>query len=1072
MIRLMLVALFLFACLHAFGQDAPLMDAPPPLLSAGRTPVPPTIDGTVDPLEWRFAGATTGFLNIADANLAEVQTVVRVAWDDERLYVAFELPVDAEALPRTSVMERDAAVWADDSIEVYLLPEGGGDADIRQMIGNSAGTIFDRLGPDKSWDADWEFVNRVERGHWSAELAVSWSALGVEAPAGQRWRAQFARSAGVHTAWAYTVRGYINPPLWGLLHFAQAGPIAQITAIDAAQPGLVTVDGSMMMTGAEGGRMSVGADLEEFGPARERTAPSPNNADWRERRTWTGPPGGQQAFSLPLPSEGEGRRLLEIAAADADGTFVYRQFVPLVTRKPEYVTLLAHPSERFAWVRADLRGLRQQRLDLHLRAKRRGGEEVRIAVHEGLASGAERHARQDVRDWPVGEYDCDWRVVDPASGEVLRAGEFTWERRDPPEWYRRGVRLGYSETVPAPWTPMTYPDGAVECYGWRYEFRGGPLPAQVTSAGAELLAGPVRLEMQREGRTSALEPRERLTIREREVDCRYCATCDLAGLRALVTTTAEFDGMIRYDLRILAPDPARVEALRLVIPMRPERVEYYNYCSSYYARGFAGALPEDGLSIAFQPFVWLGDNERGLMWFAEAPRGWEYEGEPIHVRRTQTAVELVIDLVNVPTELTDRRITFGLQATPVKPVPPDWRAWRVDRVWPKRSEATHDVRWEEEGVPVNWRYLWFTDGPNPLFGNLHTAPLDVMDTLGDFAARMHERGARVIPYLYLHGVSRGATGYDRYYEAWKTTSPRQIGGGDRVIMGACPGSTFADYLIYGIDRWVEKFGVDGVYFDGAGPPVPCANGLHDHGYVGADGARSLEYPIFGLRDFYRRLWIALSARQKEPIIWIHADGKMATPCFSFVTANWEGEMVQGPLRTGDAFLSDMLPLDWWRAHNMATQWGVVPMWLVTTDRTDDEMERRQMFDTLAVLLVHGTPIGRRGHIARDLLERVWRSQADFGIGEARFHGYWENAALVDLTPDDPRIIASLYERDGRIMLIVSNLTEEAREVTVKLTGPALPAGAMTDAIGDETVSVDGGALTLTVGAKSFRMLQG
>jgi len=38
--------------------------------------------------------------------------------------VAFELPVDAEALPRTSVMERDASVWADDSVEIYLLPEG------------------------------------------------------------------------------------------------------------------------------------------------------------------------------------------------------------------------------------------------------------------------------------------------------------------------------------------------------------------------------------------------------------------------------------------------------------------------------------------------------------------------------------------------------------------------------------------------------------------------------------------------------------------------------------------------------------------------------------------------------------------------------------------------------------------------------------------------------------------------------------------------------------------------------------------------------------------------------------
>ncbi len=1047
------------------------MDAPPPLLSAGRTTVPPTIDGTVDPIEWRFAGAATGFINIADANLAEVQTVVRVAWDADRLYVAFELPVDAEALPRTSVMERDASVWADDSVEIYLLPEGG-EADALQMIGNSAGTIFDRRGADKAWDADWEFVNRVERGHWSAELAVAWSELGVEVPAGQTWRAQFARSAGVTTAWAYTVRGYNNPPLWGYLRFAENGPISQVTGIDSSQEGLVTVDGSMMMTGVDGGRMSVGADLEAFGPARERTAPSPNNTDWPERRTWTMSPGGQKMFSLPLKSGPEGRKLLAIATADAEGAVSYRQFVPLVAKEPEYVKLLAHPSERFAWVRADLRGFPQERLDLLLRAKQRDGEALFTAAHEGLASGAGRYAHQDVSDWPVGEYDCDWRIVDPESGEVLRSGQFAWERREPPQWYTRGTRLGRTDAVPTPWTPMAYAPGTVECWGRSYVLGDEPLLAQATAAGEELLAAPVRLEIDRGGETSLLTLGERLAIREREIDCKYTATCDLGGLQALVTTSAEFDGMIRYDLCILAPDPVAVEGLRLVVPVKPERAEYYNYCSSYYARGFAGTLPADGLSMAFQPFVWLGDNERGLMWFAESAGGWSYEGAPISVRRTDGATELVVELVNVPTELTDRQITFGLQATPVKPVPEDWRAWRVDRVWPKRNEMTHDERWEEQGVPINWRYLWFSDGAKPLYANLHTAPLDVMDTLGDFATQMHERGARVVPYLYLHGVSKGATDYDRYYDAWQITSPRQIGGGDRVIMGACPGSTFADYLLYGIDRWVQKYGVDGVYFDGAGPPVPCANELHGHGYVAEGGGRALEYPIFGLRDFYKRLWIALSARVEDPIIWIHADGKMATPCFSFATANWEGEMVQGPLRTGDAFLSDMLPLDFWRAHNMATQWGVVPMWLVTTDRTDDEMERRQMFDTLAVLLPHGTPIGRRGHIALDLLEKVWGSQARFGIGEATFHGYWENADLVDLTPKDPRIVASFYERDGRIMLIVSNLTEETRKVTVKLAEPVRPRGPLTDVISDESVEVDGGEFTLTVDAKSFRMLEG
>ncbi len=1055
------------------AQEEPAADLPPPMMAVARTPTAPTVDGSVEPGEWRFAAATTGFVNIADADLAEVQTTVRVAWDDERLYMAFELPMDAEALPRTSATERDTGVWADDSIEVYLLPEGASEEDdFFQFVGNSAGTIFDRRGQDRSWDADWQFANRVERGHWSAELSAAWDEFGVEAPVGQTWRAQFARSAGVFTAWAYTVRGYNNPPLWGYLRFTEAGPVGQMTEIDASQPGLVTVDGSMMMIGDEGGRMSVGADLEAFGPARERTPPAPNNTDWPQRRTSTAAHGGQVPFSLPLAYREEGHKLLSIAAADAEGVLAYRQFVPLVAETPEYVTLLAHPSERIAFLKADLSAVDgPERVDVLVRVSRPGGEFLRVLRERGLRAGAEHQLAQSIEDWPQGALECNWRIVDSASGEVLRSGEFTWERRTPPEWYSEGVTLGRSDSVPPPWTPMAYPDGAVECYGRRYQLGDEPLLAQVTSAAEELLAGPVRLEIDGGGQTDALRLDERLTIREREIDCKYSAACDLGGVRVLVTTQAEFDGMIRYDLRILAPDPVLVEGLRLVIPLKPERAQYYHHCSSYYARGYAGELPDEGLSLAFRPFVWLGDAERGLMWFAESTDGWSYDGEPITVRRGEGATEMVISLVNVPTELTDRRITFGLQATPVKPVPPDWRAWRVDRVWPRRLLEQAEMNWEERGVPLQWRLLWFCDGPRPLYANAHTAPLDVMDTLGDFAAQVHERGTRVVPYLYLHGVSTTATDFERYYPVWRTTSPRQIGGGDRVIMGACPGSSFGDYMLYGIERWVTEHGVDGVYFDGAGPPVPCANSLHRHGWTDG-GTRRVEYPIFGLREFYKRLWTMLTERHEDPVIWVHADGKMATPCFSFITANWEGEMVQGPLRTGDAFLSDMLPPDFWRAHMMATQWGVVPMWLVTTARTNEEMQVRQMYDTLALLLVHGTPFARRGHISRELMLRIWSAQEQFGVGEATFHGYWENADLVTLRPQDPRIVASLYERKGRIMLIVSNLTEDAREVTLDLAEPVRPAGGLTDAISEETVGVDDGRVTLTVEAKSFRMLQG
>jgi len=73
------------------------------------------------------------------------------------------------------------------------------------------------------------------------------------------------------------------------------------------------------------------------------------------------------------------------------------------------------------------------------------------------------------------------------------------------------------------------------------------------------------------------------------------------------------------------------------------------------------------------PYVWLGDNDRGLAWFAESDQGWAVEpaDDALVVRHEEDAVALRVNLINTPTHLAgSRQYVFGLQATPVKPIPP------------------------------------------------------------------------------------------------------------------------------------------------------------------------------------------------------------------------------------------------------------------------------------------------------------------------------------------------------------------------------------------------------------------
>jgi hypothetical protein len=81
----------------------------------------------------------------------------------------------------------------------------------------------------------------------------------------------------------------------------------------------------------------------------------------------------------------------------------------------------------------------------------------------------------------------------------------------------------------------------------------------------------------------------------------------------------------------------------------------------------------------FTPYVWLGAEERGLAWFGENDKGWITEKlkskTPIHeLLREQDRVVLRIYLINRPATLArPLPVHFGLQVSPTKPLPEDWR---------------------------------------------------------------------------------------------------------------------------------------------------------------------------------------------------------------------------------------------------------------------------------------------------------------------------------------------------------------------------------------------------------------
>jgi hypothetical protein len=1051
----------------AAGENEHLFVLPVQRLTVVRTPKAPTIDGKINAGEWRYATAVSGFVNLADATLADERTTAYMTYDQTHLYLAFDCKLTTERSPAARESGRDSAVWNDEAIEIHLLPQGRDEARFYQIVFNSAGALFDRMGRDKSHDFDIAVANDAGMGWWTAEVSIRLADLGIDDPTGQTWRGNLCRSAGVYTGWALSGKGYINPPQWGEIVFADSAQVIQVTQFEPQGSEIVIAGTTFNPTDARV-YTDLSIRLPELEAELKRDWPDFPSDQWRPRAIMNVLPGGTQDFRLTRPARDDILKLVQFAARErvgedldtsTPGELRMRQAVPWQPKDVHFVTLLSVPDETRTYVRVDGRALGvRDAVAVRLEAVQRDGGAQRTVELDAVDPRGNAATPIDISDWPLGVYDVAFAVSQ--NDAVIKEGSFEYVRRASPTWYSEGLKLGRSRQVPPPWTPIDVDaDRAVTVWGRTHDLSGSLLLSQVTSKGSPLLAAPVRLVSGE--REAVLQHRRSIEIADDR--CVWLSTGKLGDVDIELRTTIEFDGMMRFDLSLAG---GTLDDLQLVVPFRREHAMYFHYASSYFGTADAVPMPADGLRMQFRPFIWIGDNDRGMMWFAESPAGWRSGDEPIEVRHTATATELAIHLIDKPNSNANRRITFGLHATPVKPTPRDYRGWRIDRVWPSSYAARQSVEWEAEGIALQWRYLWWTAGMRRIFTEGHTTPLQILPEQFDNEVRaVHDRGTRVLPYMYLYGVNKITTDYDRYYPAWQTMTPRQMPYWGRIIMDSCIGSSVDELLLYGIDQWIKNHDIDGMYFDGAGPPMPCDNPLHGHGWIDEDGHRRPSFPIFSLREFYKRLWIIMTEQHDDPVIWVHADGMMPTPCFAFTTANWEGEMVQGALKGGELLLSDLKPPSFWRAHMLSDQWGVVQTWLPTV-YGNDAQKLRQQGDVLATLLVHGVPFARVGTLDVELVHKIWRAQVDFGIDDALFHPYWKNGDQLRVEPAHERLLVSFYERNGRVMLVAANLTDEPATLAVDFVGNIQPTAPLRDAISGETLS----GTNIDIPARNFRMI--
>ena len=648
-----------------------------------------------------------------------------------------------------------------------------------------------------------------------------------------------------------------------------------------------------------------------------------------------------------------------------------------------------------------------------------------------------------------GKHRAEMTFLDKSGGQVERM-KIEQDRVRPP-WLASPVGIHEGEVLPG-WTPMRADRNVVRLWGREITIGPGGLPERIVSQKQDLLSSAMRVAAASGGKQIALRPVGDAPKIEKSNDAVVVTSGSLSGggLEVRTRITTEFDGLMKVEMD-LSGGEVELDSLTVEIPFRAGNAKLMGYWTGM--RNFRGATwfgltpkqegvvfdstkPGRGRSKeirgSFIPYLFLGDDIRGMAWFAENDKGWtQSDAKPaVQVVRAGETVTLKLNILTAPTRLAEpRRIVFGLHPVPVKPLPKDHRS---------------------RAMCMNFGYV---DGfskqslKSDSGGEFDIFPEDYD---WDAARKRMERHQRF--YEGGHGYTQPILYIDRNWVGLPADAAEHRGTWYR--------SGFYRYLpeaqncvVWNMDQWLRRKLICGIYIDDVWLGH-CRDPETGPAYRMADGKIQVGFEWFDFREYLKRLRWVFHDNGVKPLIWIHMTRTHFIPTLSFADFMLDGEdRFQGWGSSRD-FL-DCWPLPDLR-FNSGRKWGIIPLWMnkVGADQPQKvpmpHWEYRQYRSYYAGLFLHD--IGNAHGWRKDALE------AGVYADNAEFIGYWDPGSPVQVAAAEqpaaksapaapalppgivkdapkPAFLASVYRQPARAAIVVVN-TGKVPGVAVVRIDPA------------------------------------
>ncbi len=539
---------------------------------------------------------------------------------------------------------------------------------------------------------------------------------------------------------------------------------------------------------------------------------------------------------------------------------------------------------------------------------------------ENLASIQSKEIERTVE---LPELDGTYEIALTASGKNLPAGELikTFVRKRYP-WERNS--MGRSRKVYPPFTDIEVEGMTVKTVLREHMLNGLGLPEQIKAAGGNLLDGECTFRALIDGENVSAESGDFSFKSVSPAEAVCAGRFSVGSLSALSTGTWDYDGTLKYELVLGNSVRRKVEALDLIIPLKDSAAPMIHAMADGIRKGPISERLPDGEGViwdscrlitgemprGFCSYIFLGTPHRGLCWFAENDRGWNWKsGTPaVELQRRGGRLTVIVHLVNSPLVIdAPRKITFGLLAAPVKPRLPGWR----DFWWTRKCTLL--------GTSINW-----LSGPG-ICGNVYPAGKDPY-----FWRMIARANTEEIPRKEIDEcISRGMKYFEPFerQDTWVMHVNRNVGGARRGMtqifyynravtaleeeyatfldewrlddfsghdfqalpweIKIVPSESYIDFALHWYAKSFEYGRNMGVYWDNWYIAPSCNTAMTDA--YAKDGEIVPAAGIWGLRELCKRTFVMMNELGMLPITMPHMTSTNILPMHSFATVQYDWE---------------------------------------------------------------------------------------------------------------------------------------------------------------------------------------